>query len=83
MEMWTTMSRHVHGLSGRPILFSSGKKYVQRLLADQILTQFNAGSERVDGLPESFKKFAAQQYDPKKFGSGRTLKRRHCYPRCF
>jgi hypothetical protein len=52
---------HVHGLTREPIFSCSGTvKYVQRALADQLLTQFTAGEQRVDFAQPTFKKFAEQ-----------------------
>jgi hypothetical protein len=57
-EMWTMISRHAHGISGRGMAHCSGHKYIQRLLGDQIMSQFNAGETREERRPEGFKDFA-------------------------
>jgi hypothetical protein len=60
LEMWTLISRTSHGLSGRPILSGGVRRFVQRLVGDQILSQFHAGETRHDFAQETFKAFASQ-----------------------
>ena len=61
LEFWAMVSRHLHGLTGEPMLSASNRSpgiFVQRLLCDAILSLFGAGETRVMGSEPTFREFA-------------------------